>query len=122
MKDLKDILFERLVLSKNKSRLTLGVFVRWYASPRGKPPLVTDDDLDPPTIKDALEDNNKDMQTGIQLVRFYKEHKDDSLLDLKEEIIKNPSYQTIYRVSFMVDHVCFTVNLTESFEEYLKTI
>lgn len=121
MKQLKDILVERLVLSKNKSRLTLGVFVRWYASPRGKPPLDTDD-IDRSSIKGALEDNDKDITSSIQLVRFYNEHKDDSLLDLKEEIIENPSYPTVYRVSFMVDDVYFTINLTESFEEYLKTI
>ena len=41
MKQLKDILFERLVLSKNKSSasLSLGDFMRWYTAPEGNPPL-----------------------------------------------------------------------------------
>lgn len=122
MKQLKDILLERLVISKNKSTssITLGDFMRWYASDVGKPPLGIDDAIDTITIETALEDN-KDIPDS-QLVRFYNEHKDDSLLDLKEEIIEKSSYPTIYCVSFMVDDVYFTVNLTESFEEYLKTI
>lgn len=123
MKDLKDILLERLVLSKNKSAssITLGDFMRWYAADVGKPPLDTDDDIVSADIKLALDDNDKGIENS-QLVRFYNKHKNDSLLDLKEEIIQKSTYQTIYQVSFMVDDVYFTVRTSESFEEYLKTI
>ena len=121
MKQLKDILFERLVLSKNKSSasLTLGDFMRWYAGPKGKPPLDTDDDIVSTDIKSALEDNDKGIENS-QLVRFYNKHKDDSLLDLKEEIIQKSTYPTIYQVSFIVDDVYFTVHTSESFEEFIK--
>lgn len=122
MKQLKDILFERLVLSKNKSSasLTLGDFMRWYAAPEGKPPLDIDATIDPLIIKTALEDNDKDIQYN-HLVSFYNKHKDDVLIDLKEEIIiKKQSYPTWYRISFTVDNVYFTINLSESFEEFIK--
>ena len=121
MKQLKDILFERLVLSKNKSSasLTLGDFMRWYASPEGKPPLDIDATIDPLIIKTALEDNDKDIQYN-HLVSFYNKHKTDSLIDFNEEIIKIRTYPTSYRVSFIVDNVCFTINLSESFEDFIK--
>lgn len=121
MKQLKDILLERLVLSKNKSSssITLGDFMRWYAAPEGKPPLDIDDTIDPLFIKTALEDNDKDIQYN-RLVSFYNKHKTDSLIDFKEEIIKIRTYPTSYRVSFIVDNVCFTINLSESFEEFIK--
>ena len=121
MKQLKDILFERLVLSKTKSSasLTLGDFMRWYAAPEGKPPLDIDATIDPLIIKTALEDNDKDIQYN-HLVSFYNKHKDDVLIDFNEEIIKIRTYPTSYRVSFIVDNVYFTINLSESFEEFIK--
>lgn len=121
MKQLKDILFERLVLSKNKSTssITLGDFMRWYSAPEGKPPLDIDDTIDPLFIKTALEDNDKDIQYN-RLVSFYNKHKNDSLIDFKEEIIRTTSYPTRYYVSFTVDNVHFTIYLSESFEDFIK--
>lgn len=62
MRQLKDILFERLVLSKtksstDKSEITLEDFIRWYATPEGNPPLDTDDTINTITTETALEDN-----------------------------------------------------------------
>lgn len=122
MKQLKDILFERLVLSKtklitDKPEITLEDFMRWYATPEGNPPLDTNDVIDTITIETALEDN-KDIP-NTQLVRFYNKHKNDILIDLKEEIIKT-STSTTYRISFIVDNVYFTTDLSESFEDFIK--
>lgn len=121
MKQLKDILFERLVLSKTKSSspITLEDFMRWYAAPEGKPPLDIDATINTITIETALDDNNKGIPNS-QLVSFYNKHKNDSLIDFKEEIIKIRTYTTSYRVSFIVDNVCFTINLSESFEDFIK--
>lgn len=121
MKQLKDILLERLILSKTKSssQITLEDFMRWYATPEGDAPLASDDTINTITIETALEDNDKGIPNS-QLVRFYNKHKNDSLIDLKEEIIKKSTYPATYRVSFTVDNVYFTIDLSESFEDFIK--
>ena len=123
MKQLKDILFERLVLSKTKSSLaiTLVDFIRWYATPPGQSALKPEDKIRNSSIIFALMHNDKNYSTDAELVDFFNKNKDKQLENFTEKKLYENNKFKGFVIKFSIDDVNFTVNVAESFEEFLNT-
>jgi hypothetical protein len=121
MKQLKDILFERLVLSKHKKNndITLSLWVRWYSTPVGDD-IIDNSELNTELIVSALTGNSNKRLNGRQLVNFYYKHKDDYIEDFKE--VKTPikDYPNAADISFKIGGLKFDYSLTVSFEDFIK--
>ena len=84
MRNLKDIVTERLRISKNmkSTNITLSLWVRWYNS--GNDRCIDEDELTSQNIVDALSGNSNKKLSSIQLVEFYEKHKNYYLEYFKE--------------------------------------
>ena len=121
MKQLKDILLERLVLSKTKSSsvITLGDFVRWYATPTGQSALKPEDKIRNSSIVFALMNNDKNYSKSDELVDFFDKNKNNELEDFTEEKLYENNKFNGFVIKFSVGDVNFTVKVAESFLEFL---
>jgi hypothetical protein len=119
MKQLKDILFERLVLSKHKKNndITLSLWVRWYGTPpKDGYNIIPEKNINAEHICNAITHNNAVKMGFDDAIDFYDKHKDDYLEDFNE-IKKDKS---AYNINFTINGIQFSYLLSESFEEFIK--
>lgn len=121
MRNLRDIVTERLRISKNMKtdNITLSLWVRWYNS--GNDRCIDEDEVTSQNIVDALSGNSNKKLSSIQLVEFYEKHKNYYLEDFKEEKQPTQTFPNGCIVNFNVDYLSFTYELVESFEDFIKT-
>lgn len=120
MRNLKDIIIERLVLSKNKKTpdITLEEFVRWYHSDKKSNKLIDIDELDEQDILEATDYPRNWENTNItseEAFNKYYKNKDEMLTDI-HEIYKGDYYY----VSFVAGNLYLDVRCPWSFIDFLN--
>lgn len=123
MKRLKDILFERLVLSKTKSQntITLETYVRWCESDINdiRQNRLTDKTLTNDDIYGNLKCNSakiRGLKSEDDYVEFFKKHKNDSLEKLRQ-VDGDDTY-----LSFEVGGIYFGFEIWGSFWKDMNNI
>lgn len=119
MKQLKDILFERLVLSKHKKNndITLSLWVRWYGTPpKDGYNIIPEKNINAEHIFNAITHNNAVEMGFDDAIDFYDKHKDDYL----EDFIETKKDKSSYNINFTIQGIQFSYLLSESFEEFIK--
>lgn len=122
MKDLKDILFERLKINKDTHKLnqiTLLTFIRWYCTPSGQSELKPEDKISNSSIVFVLRDNDKGYTMSDELADFFRKNKDKQLENFSEEKMYKNNKLLGFEIRFSVDDVNFKVGVSESILEYL---
>lgn len=121
MRNLKDIIIERLRISKNMKtdKITLSLWVRWYNS--GNDRCIDEDELTSENIVDALSENSNKRLSAAQLIEFYDKHKNDYLEDFTEEKQPTQTFPNSCIVSFTIVNLTFKYELVQSFEDFIKT-
>ena len=127
MKNLKDIVLERLVLSKNKTEepefATLLEFMCWclnyesYETSYGRQAVpTTPDKLTDKRIIELLQNNDR-LHSDTDILDFFNSHKNDELQNYSERGSDNG-----YDIRFSVDGVKFDVHRYShySFEYFCK--
>lgn len=120
MRNLKDIILERLVLSKNKKTpdITLEEFVRWYNSDKNGNYLVDINELDEQDILEALDYPRSfgDVPTiSDEAFEEYYKNKDKNL-----EYIEETHKGNYYWVSFVAGDLDLEVRCPWSFIDFLN--
>ena len=120
MKNLKDIILERLVLSKNKKTpdITLEEFVRWYHSDKNGNYLVDINELDEQDILEALDYPRSFGDVPIisdEAFEEYYKNKDKNL-----EYIEETHKGNYYWVSFVAGDLDLEVRCPWSFIDFLN--
>ena len=120
MRNLKDIILERLVLSKNKKTpdITLEEFVRWYHSDKNSNYLVDIDELDEQDILEALDYPRSFGDVPIisdEAFEEYYKNKDKNL-----EYIEETHKGNYYWVSFVAGDLDLEVRCPWSFIDFLN--
>jgi hypothetical protein len=120
MRNLKDIIFERLVLSKNKKTpdITLEEFVRWYHSDKNGNRLVDIDELDEQDILEALDYPRSWGDVPIIFDEAFEEYykNKDKILENIDETHKGGYYY----VSFVAGDLDLEVRCPWSFIDFLN--
>lgn len=120
MKNLKDIILERLVLSKNKKTpdITLEEFVRWYHSDKNGNYLVDIDELDEQDILEALDYPRSFGDVPIISDEAFEEYykNKDKILEYIEETHKGG----YYHVEFVAGDLDLEVRCPWSFIDFLN--
>ena len=120
MRNLKDIILERLVLSKTKKTpdITLEEFVRWYHSDKNGNYLVDIDELDEQDILEALDYPRSWGDVPIisdEAFEEYYKNKDKNL-----EYIKETHKGNYYYVEFVTGDLDLEVRCPWSFIDFLN--
>ena len=120
MRNLKDIILERLVLSKNKKtpNITLEEFVRWYHSDKNGNYLVDINELDEQDILEALDYPRSFGDVPIisdEAFEEYYKNKDKNL-----EYIEETHKGNYYWVSFVAGDLDLEVRCPWSFIDFLN--
>lgn len=120
MRNLKDIILERLVLSKNKKTpdITLEEFVRWYHSDKNGNYLVDINELDEQDILEALDYPRSFGDVPIisdEAFEEYYKNKDKNL-----EYIEETHKGNYYWVSFVAGDLDLEVRCPWSFIDFLN--
>lgn len=120
MRNLKDIILERLVLSKNKKTpdITLEEFVRWYHSDKNGNYLVDINELDEQDIIEALDYPRSFGDVPIisdEAFEEYYKNKDKNL-----EYIEETHKGNYYWVSFVAGDLDLEVRCPWSFIDFLN--
>ena len=124
MRNLKDIVIERLRISKNmkSDNITLSLWVRWYTSPISDTlDIIADKDLNTEDIVSALLGNSNRRLNDRELVEFYDKYKDDFIEDFKEIKTPTTTYPDAVDITFKIGDLKFDYSLTVSFEDFIKT-
>ena len=120
MRNLKDIILERLVLSKNKKTpdITLEEFVRWYHSDKNGNYLVDIDELDEQDILEALDYPRSFGDVPIISDEAFEEYYKNK--DKKLEYIEETHKGNYYWVSFVAGGLDLEVRCPWSFIDFLN--
>lgn len=120
MKNLKDIILERLVLSKNKKTpdITLEEFVRWYHSDKNGNYLVDINELDEQDILEALDYPRSFGDVPIISDEAFEEYYKNK--DKKLEYIEETHKGNYYWVSFVAGDLDLEVRCPWSFIDFLN--
>lgn len=120
MKNLKDIILERLVLSKNKKTpdITLEEFVRWYHSDKNGNYLVDIDELDEQDILEALDYPRSFGDVPIISEEAFEEYYKNKNKNL--EYIKETHKGNYYYVEFVAGDLDLEVRCPWSFIDFLN--
>lgn len=120
MRNLKDIIYERLVLSKNKKTpdITLEEFVRWYHSDKKSNNLVDINELDEQDILEALDYPRSFGDVPIISDEAFEEYYKNKNKNL--EYIKETYKGNYYYVEFVAGDLDLEVRCPWSFIDFLN--
>jgi len=124
MKDLKDILFEKLKINQDTYKLqgiTLLNFIRWYGTPAGHTELIPENKITQSSILFGLRGNdNRRLRSSEQLSVFFIKNKNRQLENFSEKTMYDSDNKVIgFDIRFRIDDTNFKVEVSESILEYL---
>lgn len=124
MKDLKDILLERLKINQDTYKLqgiTLLNFIRWYGTPSGQTELIPENKITQSSIIFGLRGNdNRHLRSSEQLADFFRNNKDKQLENYSEKTMYDSNNKVKgFDIKFRIDDTNFKVEVSESLLEYL---